>query len=157
MSAWIEIFKEHRDLLLGGDLVRLDFPDDSLIAGGVVAFDQSEAIYSFASVARSEVVFLGRVRLPGLNPSRRYRVLPMMLEYLPSGLRTPPWWGMQRLVADQYAELADDGQARYTFEKESLGVDLQGSVLTDVGLMLAPINPDHAVLYHVSATTSDVT
>ena len=157
LSAWIEIFKEHRDLLLGGDLVRLDFPDESLIAGGVVAFDQSEAIYSFASVARSEVVFLGRVRLPGLNPSRRYRVLPMMLEYLPSGLRTPPWWGMQRLVADQYAEVADDGQAHYTFEKESLGVDLRGSVLTDVGLMLAPINPDHAVLYHVSATTSDVT
>ena len=37
LAGWIAFYKEHRALLLGGDLVRIDFPDDALLAGGVVA------------------------------------------------------------------------------------------------------------------------
>ena len=65
-----------------GDLVRMDFPDDTLTATGVVSPDRSRAIYSYASVARSEVVLLGRVPIPGLDPpvatgsSRCCRMLP---------------------------------------------------------------------------------
>ena len=81
-------------MLLGGDLVRLDFPDETLTGGGVVAFDRREAIYSLASVGRSEAVFFGRVRLPQLDPDRSYRVTPMMVEYPPSGLRAPSWWNV---------------------------------------------------------------
>ena len=53
LGVWIDFYKEHRDLLLGGDLVRIDFPDDSLNAHGVVSPDKSTAIYSLVSVARS--------------------------------------------------------------------------------------------------------
>ena len=41
LGVWIDFYKQHRDLLLGGDLVRIDFPDDSLNAHGVVAPDKS--------------------------------------------------------------------------------------------------------------------
>ena len=153
LQAWVELFKKHRQLLLGGNLLRLDFPDETLRGGGVVAFDRSEAIYSLASVGRSEAVFLGRVRLPQLDPDRSYRVRPMMVEYPPSGLRAPLWWNVHRLVADQYADLGTSDHARYSYEPESLGVEVRGSILTEVGLMPPPINPDHALLYHVTANT----
>ena len=55
LAAWIAFYREHRDLLLGGDLVRIDFPDEALLAGGVVAPDRRRAIYSFASLSRSGV------------------------------------------------------------------------------------------------------
>jgi alpha-galactosidase len=154
LGAWIELFKRHRHLLLDGDLVRIDYPDDTLTAGGVVAFDQSEAIYSFASVGRSEAVFLGRIRLPGLDPKRAYRVTPMMVDYLPSGLRTPPWWGFHRTVADEQAELTAGEPRHRIFDRGSLGMELPGSVLVDVGLMPPPVNPDHAVLYHVTEAST---
>jgi alpha-galactosidase len=105
-------------------------------------------------VVRADTVFHGRVGLPGLNPDRRYRVTPMMVDYLPSGLRTPSWWGFHRSIADEYAELTEGDEPHWISDRQSLGVELRGSVLTDVGLMLAPFNPDHAVLYHVQATKS---
>ena len=49
------------------------------------------------ATGRSEVVSLGRIRLPGLAADQRYRVTPLMLDYPPSGLRPPPWWGVQPL------------------------------------------------------------
>ncbi len=57
----------------GGDIVRLDFPDDTLTAGGVVAADQRSALYYLVATGRSDVVSLGRIRLPGLAADQRYR------------------------------------------------------------------------------------
>lgn len=74
LRTWIEFFKEERDLLLGGDLVRIDFADESIMAHGVVAPDRRRAIYSIATVARSEVSSVGRIPLPGLDPALRYRL-----------------------------------------------------------------------------------
>ena len=66
LAAWIRLFKEHRGLLFSGDIIRLDFPDETLTAGGVVAADQRTALYYLVATGRSEVVSLGRIRLPGL-------------------------------------------------------------------------------------------
>ena len=79
LSAWVAFHKQQRDLLHRGDLVRLDFPDASLTATAVIAPDRSRALYSFASVDRADVVLLGRLRFPGLDPDRRYRVRPLMV------------------------------------------------------------------------------
>jgi alpha-galactosidase len=132
LREWIALFKEHRGLLLRGDLVRLDHPDPTLIATGVVAHDGSAALYSFASVGRSEVASLGRLRLPGLDHDRRYQVTPLMLGFPPAGLRKPRWWGAQPGTAP------DSG---------ALGVELSGAALARVGLQAAQLHPDHAVLY----------
>lgn len=127
LGEWIAFYKENRGLLLAGDLVRMDFPDDALVAFGVVAPDRSRAIYSFAFIDTPTTSFLGRVRMPGLDRNRRYRVAPVRVGAEPSGLRVPPWWG--------------SGE----------GVVLPGSALANVGLFGAPVNPEHAVLYRVEA------
>jgi alpha-galactosidase len=147
LREWIALFKEHRGLLLGGDLVRLDHPDETVLAGGVVAPDQSSALYSFASVGRSDVVSPGRLRLPGLDPDRRYRVTPLMLDFSPSGLRPPPWWGVREGTADD----RHGHDVRFVADRDPLGVELTGSALSAAGLQAAQFHPDHVVLYLAQA------
>ena len=151
LRAWVGFHKEHRDLLLRGDLVRVDFPDDSLTASAIVAFDRTRAIYSFASVDRSDVALLGRLRFPGLDPERRYRVTPVLIGEPPTGLLPPRWWGVERVVEDELADLAAGRSPVFAPVGDSTGVELPGRLLTDVGLVHAPINPDHAVLFVVDA------
>ena len=50
---------------MGGDLVRVDFPDPNILAYGIVAPDRSSAIYTVASIGQSEVMLPGRLRFPG--------------------------------------------------------------------------------------------
>jgi len=128
LRAWIAFYKAHRGLLNSGDLVRIDFPDSSLMAAGVIAPDRSRAIYSFAGFDRSEVAILGRLRFPGLHPDRRYRISPLLVGDSPSGLRPPLWWGSE-------------------------GVVLSGRVLGGTGLMHAPTDPDQVVLYLAEAVS----
>ena len=75
LADWVAFYKANRALLNRGDLVRIDFPDASLVAGGVVALDRSRAIYSFGAFDRSDVAMFGRIPLPGLDPDRHYRCL----------------------------------------------------------------------------------
>ncbi len=151
LADWIAFYKSHRDLLLGGDLVRIDFPDAALAASGVVAPDRSRAIYSFASVATHTTSLLGRLRFPGLDPSRRYRVAPALVGRVPSGIHPPKWWGVERDFSHELADLASSGEPRLRQLGEETGVVLPGSALAATGLMEALIHPDHAVLYLVDA------
>ncbi|WP_375426015.1 alpha-galactosidase [uncultured Friedmanniella sp.] len=132
LGGWIAFYREHRTLLLGGDLVRLDVDDDAVVAHGVLAPDRSQAIFSFASVGRSEVASLGRLRFPGLDPARRYRVTPLRVGEEPSGLTVPAWWDL-------------DGPRA--------GVVLNGAALAAAGLTAAGTHPDHAVLYRLDAVS----
>jgi alpha-galactosidase len=130
LGEWVGFYKDNRGLLLGGDVVRLDFPDESLAANGVVAPDLSAAIFSFASVGRSDVSSLGRLRFPGLDATRRYRVVPLLVGSDPSGLRPPAWWDV---------------------EGPRAGVVLNGAALASAGLTAASVHADHAVLYRLDA------
>jgi alpha-galactosidase len=126
LGDWISFFKAERSLLLGGDLVRLDFPDPAVQVNGVVAPDRSRAVYSIASLALSDVVSVGRLRLPGLAPERRYRVTPVLTAALTRALRPPHWW-------------------------QETGTVFPGAVLTSAGLQAPGILPEHAVLLLVEA------
>jgi alpha-galactosidase len=99
--------------LLGGDLIRMQLPDPSLDLHGVVAADRSRGIFGVTAVGRSEVVSPGGLRFAGLDPQRRYRVTPLMIDYPPIGLRQPLWWGVEQEPVDQYAELAAAQPVRY--------------------------------------------
>src|SRR4029453_905567 len=92
LRDWVSYYKANRRLLMGGELVRLDLPDPTLLGYGVVARDHSSAIFTIASVGSSEVTLPGRVRFSGLDPHRRYRVRPVVVGRPPSGLNPPPWW-----------------------------------------------------------------
>ena len=151
LAEWIEFYKANRSLLFGGDLVRVDFPDSALTAFGVVAPDQSRAIYSFSVVDSYDTVLLGRLRFPGLDPSRRYRVAPALVGRPPAGLRPPLWWGLERDYADEFDDLAAGLAPRLKAVTDRVGVELPGSVLIATGLTDAPVNPDHTVIYLVDA------
>ncbi len=149
LADWIALYRMHRSLLLSGDLVRIDHPDPAQVAGGVVATDQSSALFSFASVARSEVVSLGRLRFPGLDPDRRYRVTPLMLAVAPSGLRPPAWWGVT--MPDHFEPAIAGVVANPLVDGPPPQVELTGAALSTLGVAAAQIDPEHALLYFLEA------
>ncbi len=151
LADWIAFYKAHRELLLGGDLVRVDFPDDSIVAGGVVAPDRSRALYSFATVAWHTPSLLGRLPLPGLDPARRYRVSPVLVGQPPSGVLPPPWWGVELDLSPESADAGAGPVPPLRLAGAPSGVVLPGSLLATTGLIEAPMQPDHVVLYLAEA------
>ena len=150
LAEWIALFKKHRDMLLTGTVLRADFPDEAIAVGGVVSTDLSTAIYSLTSLARSEVTLFGRIRLPGLDPHRRYRVTPVMLDFPPSGLVPPPWWGMTEVGGDWYEQRALHAPSRFA-ASGTPGVVLSGAALAAVGLSAPVVDPEHTILYLAEA------
>jgi alpha-galactosidase len=151
LAEWINFFKAERAMLLGGELVRMDFPDESVSVNGVLAPDRSRAAYSFASVARSEVALLGRLRFPGLDPERHYRVRPILIGGPPSGLRAPAWWGARQPEPEPYVDPEEQAIYSQPGRAEPPGVVLSGAALSSVGLMAPIIHPDQAVIYLAEA------
>jgi alpha-galactosidase len=129
LAAWIGWYREHRDLLLGGTLVRMDgYPD--VAVHGVVAPDRSRAIFSFAPADSLYPDPAPTLRLRGLDPGRRYRVRPVLVGPAPSGLRPPQWWGAA--------------------EADHPGAVLTGAALEHVGVAAPIVHPDQAVLLQVT-------
>ena len=124
LGRWVAFHREHRDLLHGGTVVNGDHHDEATWVHGVVAGDRSEALYGVVSVRRP-VSGPGRVRLPGLDPDRRYRV-------------TVPDPGGDGLL-----------DARPMVPWAGTGVVLPGKVLVEVGLPMVPLHPEHAHLLRV--------
>jgi alpha-galactosidase len=79
LKEWVSFYKANRRLLMGGDLVRLDFPDPNVLAYGIVAPDRSSAIYTVASMGNRRSCFLAVCDSRGLDPSRRYRIRPVLI------------------------------------------------------------------------------
>ena len=137
-------------LLNRGDLVRLDIADPTLLAYGVIAPDRSSAIYTVASVGRSEVMLPGRLRFAGLDPQRRYRIRPIVVGRPPSGLNPPPWWGRhhRRLSIPR----AKRHSARLGLPADGgRGLVVSGATLASAGVMAADMHPEHAILYRAEA------
>jgi alpha-galactosidase len=150
LTEWIALFKKHRETLLTGTVLRADFPEETFAVGGVVSTDLSSGIYALTSLGRSEVAQLGRIRLPGLDPDRRYRVTPLMLGFPPSGLIPPPWWGVTKVGGDLYEQRALHAPSRFA-ASGSPGVVLSGAVLATVGLAAPVVDPEHTILYLAEA------
>ncbi|MFG1744892.1 alpha-galactosidase [Micromonospora chalcea] len=130
LAAWVALHKRLRPLLHGGRVVRVDHPDPAVQAHGVVAHDRDHAVYAVSRVATSAAQVPGVVRLPGLDPARRYRVRPPTEAPEPAMLElSPPGW------------LAWPGD----------GITVTGSVLTSVGLQLPALHPEQALLLEVVA------
>jgi alpha-galactosidase len=149
LKEWISFYKANRGLLMGGDLVRLDFPDPNLLAYGVIAPDRSSAIYTVVSMGRSEVMLPGRLRFPGLDPDRRYRIRPIPVGSPPSGLNPPPWW---RAITTEFEPSGERRALGWGLPPDGGdGLVLSGAALASTGVMAADIHPEHAILYRVDA------
>ncbi|WP_097187388.1 alpha-galactosidase [Ornithinimicrobium cerasi] len=128
LASWVAFHKAHRALLHEGVVVNGDHHDEAVRVHGVVSPDRDRALYSVAAVARPHTTGPGRVRLPGLDPARRYRV------GVPSPGATPVLEGR--------------GVVPWTRE----GLVLPGVVLTEVGLPMLPLLPEHSHLISAEET-----
>ena len=132
LTEWIQLYKERRPLLFTGDLVRADRSEESLWIHGVVSPDRTSALFSLAAVGRSDQSQHDRLRFPGLDPSTRYRVRPLLVGARPSGLVPPAW--MQRALDED-------------------GLIMPGAVLTDAGIAAPLLNPEQALLFDIAAVS----
>jgi alpha-galactosidase len=127
LAEWIAAYKAHRALLHTGTVVHADHPDPALWVHGVVSPDRSEAIFAIVALRTSVASPPGLVRLPGLDPDRRYRVSPLPPGDVLGGRTSNgdlPWW--------------------------PTGVTLTGTVLGTVGLQAPVLNPEQMVLLKVT-------
>ncbi|TDC60515.1 alpha-galactosidase [Micromonospora sp. KC207] len=126
LAAWVALHKRLRPLLHAGRVVRVDHPDPAVWAHGVVAGDLSRAVYAVARIATSVTQTPGALRLPGLDPARRYGVRPA------AGVPGPA-----------VLDLTEPGWLP--------GVTLPGAVLGSIGLQLPALHPEQTLLLEVDA------
>ena len=74
LAAWTGLYQRHRALIHSGRVVRLDTPDDTAWMHGVVAADCAAALMSYAQLDEPWHDQPAAMRVPGLDPLRRYRV-----------------------------------------------------------------------------------
>ncbi|TDQ54192.1 alpha-galactosidase [Actinorugispora endophytica] len=126
LTRWSALYREVRGLLHSGDVVRADSPDPGAWTHGVVAADGSEALLAYARLDTSPEAQPGRVRLPGLDPRRRYRVrVRDELSPRARGEAPPAWF---------------DGPPPV----------LGGAVLGRAGLAMPVLDPGAGVLLHLT-------
>ena len=121
------LHKRLRPLLHAGRVVRVDHPDPAVWAHGVVDHDNTRAVYAVARLATSVTQVPGAVRLPGLDPGRRYRVRQVSGVPAPASIDlSPPTW----LAA---------------------GLTLSGAALARVGVQLPALHPEQSLVLEVDA------
>jgi len=111
LTRWIHLYKRHRRLVHSGRVVRLETPDDTAWMHGVVSSDKSAALMSYAQLDEPTNDQPTAMRVPGLDPLRRYRVTDVT-----PGARLPRREG-----------LADAGLP---------GVEVSGAALAEIGLAI---------------------
>jgi alpha-galactosidase len=127
LRAWVEYYKEVRDLVHTGTTVRRSLEAGDLWLHGAVRPDRSEALFAVTVNERHVTWPPGRVRLPGLDRDRTYRVRPSGPEVASqtSPRVFPAWW--------------------------QSGLRLSGAALADAGVSVPALDPDHSALIHVEA------
>ncbi len=91
LREWVSFYRENREFLVAGDVVRRDVADGSLWLHGVVSPERDHALYGMSCVARSPMSPRGLMPLPGLEAGRRYLVRPLLIGGGPRGLILPTW------------------------------------------------------------------
>lgn len=134
LSTWIARWRRHRDLISTGRAVSgsSDLAAPSL--RGVVSPTGDEAIYTVVTPATSADA-MAHLRLPGLDPSRRYRLRASAPESLGPPWQVPAWLDAATLDGD------DDAAAPV----------LSGAALGVVGLDFPVFHPERAAVLHVEA------
>ncbi|SDK59093.1 alpha-galactosidase [Glycomyces sambucus] len=126
LQTWVAAHKELRPLLHSGDVVHADTESEVRLEG-VVSPDLRDALFQFALLDRPAAWPPPRLRFPGLDPDRRYRVAELAVTAaVPEGQR-PPWMRSDLVLPGRV--LAESG-----LEAPSLDVDRSVLLrLTDAG------------------------
>jgi alpha-galactosidase len=126
LAEWIGLYKQHRPLLHGGRMVRVDSSEAAQLIHGVLADDRSAAVMAYVQLdeaGHDPVPF----QVPGLDPARRYlarQITPLDRADNP-GLPGDRWRGE--------------------------GLELTGAVLAEIGLPAPQRWPQSVLLVHLQA------
>jgi len=125
LREWATLYRQLRGVLHAGRTVRADHVGEGALLHGVVTAEQ--AVYAYVRLATTVDAVPPRLRLPGLDPARTYRVRvrPEVGDVPTSGRSQAPWLGKE--------------------------VELPGAALTRTGLAAPLLHPDQAVLLHAVA------
>jgi len=137
LKRFIALFKEHRDLIHSGRMVRADVPDESLMLHGAVSAESPQAgttaaLFALVSTRTAFAEQPGKVTIPGLEPDRTYRMeaispVPGDSDYAHTFTQVqPPAWLAEGAVAN-------------------------GRFLAEVGVPMPILNPEHALLLRFTA------
>lgn len=129
LKAAIALYKIHRGLLHEGDFHRIDGPE-YLNMVGVVAPDQSEALYSICYLTGHIPVLPDRIRFSGLDPKKSYRIAQIW----------PENWTSEK--SPSIVEVLDLGGTGHMFS---------GEALAKTGMQLPVAPPETVLLFYVSA------
>ena len=103
-----------------------------MLLHGVVAQDGGEALYALVGMTTPVTQPPGRIRLPGLDQTQRYRLRPLRPGHVPTQTRTlPPW----------LAAADPDGP----------GLELPATALASAGLQAPLMRPESLLLLHLAA------
>ncbi len=158
LRRWIGYYKAHRELLLTGDLIRADVPggdgggreEGTVNVYGVVSPGRDQAIFFHATTGRSGQSPRPRMRLPGLDPHRRYQVTPVIVGAMPGGLVPPRWWGDDSGLGVPGANEPAYGAPAADLSSTRLpGAVFPGSVLVSTGVQPPLLDPENVVLFEV--------
>ncbi|GAA1393830.1 alpha-galactosidase [Luteococcus peritonei] len=86
LTAWIAWYREHREVLNAGRLVRVDLAEPGAFLHGVVT--EEVAVFGYTLLELPTTWSPGTITLPGLDPSARYRVEHLDLT-VPQGQEQP--------------------------------------------------------------------
>ncbi len=124
----VRLHKQFRPLLHGGDMVRLDSHDEASMSQGVVARDKTEAIFVYARIQTARSSIPDPLRFAYLDPTRRYRCEILALP----------------------GRSGDFGQTAPHWMNEG-SVTMSGQALMSVGLQPPVMDPESALLFHLTA------
>jgi alpha-galactosidase len=128
LAEVIAIHKRLRPLLHHGNVVRLDHPDPNVMVHGVVAADQSAAVFACTRLRSGPSLHTAPVRPFGLDPTQTYDVVNLPVAHME--------WGTARR---QPAWLTD-------------GLRMTGRQLSSVGVSLPVLLPETSMLVQITAT-----
>jgi alpha-galactosidase len=130
LTAWSRLYRDLRGLLHGGELVRDEADDGSLLLTGTLSSSRDEAVFSVARLVTSRRAVPGLVPLPGLDPGREYTVRVRTEAGTPHTVQTsPPSWWEAALGA---------------------GFRASGALLSQVGLPMPVLAPAQGFLLHLT-------
>ena len=91
VAEWVALAKRMRPLISSGRVVHVDGTDPGIDVRGVVAADAASAVFIFVQIATSAAYPPGRVRMPGLDPTRVYRLRTLMRDEHDAGQSALAW------------------------------------------------------------------
>lgn len=145
LARWVADYKRFRPLIQAGRVVGGgDFDPAAVSVRGVVAHDGAEALYTIISPSASADT-ASRVRLPGLDDERRYRLAVTDPASLGPGWLVPAW------MRDAAGRDAAGPDAAGLAASRPAAPVVSGSLLRRIGVDVLAFHPERAAVVHAQA------